>query len=314
MREGSVYLITKKTNDDRFLLLPDGTVNDVLLYLLILKLRKYGLRIHAFVVMSNHIHLVVTDVRGTLPKFMREFLSESGKAIKVATGTTCRIWSPERYSAVELLDRDAALRAISYCQTNPTEAGLTLPRDWPGLTSAMHKFGDALTAIKPKFYFGANRPESVTCRLSPLPESIGHLKQQTADTKRRNTEAELLAYREECALLQENIEKRVAESVDEILRKRRERGRPKLAGREAVLAAPRSKRGNHPFRGIDPKFATRNPELMKQAIAEYKAFCREHAEAKESYTAGKENVFFPHGTYGYRELLGVNVRKGGVAA
>ena len=264
--------------------------------------------------MSNHIHLVVTDVRGTLPKFMREFLSESGKAIKVATGTTCRIWSPERYSAVELLDRDAALRAISYCQTNPTEAGLTLPRDWPGLTSAMHKFGDALTAIKPKFYFGANRPESVTCRLSPLPESIGHLKQQTADTKRRNTEAELLAYREECALLQENIEKRVAESVDEILRKRRERGRPKLAGREAVLAAPRSKRGNHPFRGIDPKFATRNPELMKQAIAEYKAFCREHAEAKESYTAGKENVFFPHGTYGYRELLGVNVRKGGVAA
>ena len=263
--------------------------------------------------MSNHIHLVVTDVRGTLPKFMRELLSETGKAIKVAIGTTCRIWSPERYSAVEVLDRDAALRAISYCQTNPTEAGLTLPKDWPGLTSAIYKFGGTLTAHKPGFYFGANRPDSVSCQLSPLPEAIGHSKQSQEAKKQQSAEAELLAYREQCTLLQSTIEKRVAESVDEILRKRREKGRPKLAGRDAVLAAPRSQRGNHPFRGINPKFMTRDRELMKREIAEYKAFCVAHGQAKESYIGGKKNVLFPYGTYGYRELLRVNVRKGGAA-
>ena len=150
IREGSIYLVTKKTNDDRFLLLPDGTVNQVLLYLLLRKLKKYGLRLHAFVVMSNHLHLVVTDVRGTLPKFMREFLGETGKAVKIGIDTTCRIWSPDRYSAVELLDRDAVIRAITYCQTNPTEAGLTLPKDWPGLTSANYRFGERLTANKPR--------------------------------------------------------------------------------------------------------------------------------------------------------------------
>ena len=266
--------------------------------------------------MSNHIHLVVTDVRGTLPKFMREFLSESGKAIKVALGTTCRIWSADRYSAVELLDRDAALRAIAYCQLNPTKAGLTLPEEWPGLTSAVYKFGGSLTAKKPAFYFGVNRPDSVACRLSPLPETIGHFNQPKSDTKPkpRNAEAELRADRERCARLQATIEKRVAESVEEILRERRKRGQPNLAGRDHVLATSRNQRGNHPFRGINPKFATKDPELMKRAKADYKAFCLEHGEAKESYIAGNENVLFPHGTYGYRELLRVNVRKGGGAA
>ena len=145
IREGVTYLITKKTNDDQFILRPDGSVNQVLLYLLILKARKHGILIHGFVAMSNHIHMVVTDVRGCLPKFMQEFLGESGKAIKIATGSTRRVWSPERYSAVELLDRDAVERMITYCHTNPTKAGLTLPEDWPGLTSARNKFGDTLT-------------------------------------------------------------------------------------------------------------------------------------------------------------------------
>ena len=318
VREGTLYLLTKKTNDDRFLLLPDDTVDLVLLYLLILKLRKYGLRLHAFVVMSNHIHLVVTDVRGNLPKFMREFLSESGKAIKVALGTTCRIWSPDRYSAVELLDRDAAIRAIAYCQTNPTKAGLTLPEEWPGLSSAVHKFGGTLTAKKPTFYFGANRPNSVSCRLSPLPDTIGHFNNPKSDekakSKPRSAEAERRADREKCARLQATIEKRVGESVERILRERKERGKPDLVGRDEVLATPRTRRGNHPFRGVNPRFATKDPELMKQAKADHKAFCVQHSEAKESYIAGNQNVLFPHGTYGYKELLRVNVRKGGDAA
>ena len=257
--------------------------------------------------MSNHLHLVVTDVRGRLPKFMREFLSESGKAIKLAVGTTRRVWSPERYSAVELLDRDAVERMLTYCQTNPTEAGLTMPSDWPGLTSANHKIGDVLRAEKPGFYFGANRPDSVSCLLSPIPRLIGELKQQEEELTPE-------AYRARCRELQVNIEQRVERSVEEILQKRMQAGKTALAGRAAVLAASRTRRGNHPFReGINPQFATTNSELMKQAKAEFKAFCAAHDEAKESYIAGNTGVYFPHGTYGYHELLRVNVRKGGVA-
>ena len=259
--------------------------------------------------MSNHIHMVVTDVRGRLPKFMQEFLGESGKAIKVATGSTRRVWSPERYSAVELLDRDAVERMLTYCQTNPNEAGLTMPKEWPGLTSANHQVGDVLTAEKPGFYFGAKRPDVVSCPLSPIPRVIG-----AQSNEQGGEQLTPEAYRARCKDLQETIDRRVGQAVEEILQKRKRAGKSELAGREAVLAASRLRRGNHPFReGINPMFATTNADLMKRAKAEFRAFCVAHQEAKESYIAGETGVFFPHGTYGYRELLRVNVRKGGVA-
>ena len=317
IRKGVTYLITKKTNDDQFILRPDGTVNQVLLFLLILNVNKHGMLLHAFSVMSNHIHLVVTDVEGRLPKFMREFLGESGKAIKIATGSTRRVWSPERYSAVELLDRDAVERMITYCQTNPTKAGLTLPEDWPGLTSARNKFGDTLIARKPEFYFGEKRPNLVSCELAPIPRRIGVSLVAEGAKGAETAEAEVLspkAYRERCKRQQAKIEQRVAQSVEEILRKREADGKSELLGKERVLAASRLRRGTTYFRdGISPMFATTNAELMKQAKDAYKRFQIEHNDAKESYIAGKTGVFFPEGTYGYRELLRVNVREGGSA-
>ena len=60
-------------------------------------------------------------------------------------------------------------------------------------------------------------------------------------------------------------------------------------------------------------FATTNAELMKQAKDAYKRFQIEPNDAKESYIAGKTGVLFAEGTYGYREMLRVNVRVGGAA-
>lgn len=319
IRKGVVWLITKKTNDDLFLLRPDKTVKEILLYLLLLKLNQHGLLLHAFIVMSDHIHLVVTDVRGRLPKFMGEFLGESGKALKIELGPNHRIWSPNPYSAVELLDRDAAERLIAYCHTNPTKAGLTLPADWPGLTSAQHKIGDTLRASKAKFYFGRNRPDVVEGRLSPLPPMIGDSETHRADhtlaqNAQPNSEVASEIDQRQCEQLQSAIDRRVEQSVGEILEKRANTGMGPLAGCASVLSTPRETQGNPPTRGIKPRFATTNRELMKSAKAIYRAFCVEHYDAKERYIEGETKVWFPHGTYGYRELLRVQVRKGGVAA
>ena len=318
IRRGTVWLVTKKTNDDFFFLRPDGTVEWILLYLLILKVNKFGLLLHGFVVMSNHIHLVVTDVRGMLPKFMCEFLTESGKAIKDVHGGERRIWSPNRYSAVELLDRDAAERLIAYCHTNPTKAGLTLRKEWPGLTSARFEFGDTLSSSKPNLYFRPHRPEFVECTLAPLPPMEGDPSEvaaahQAASSAELGPEEQQEALRRLCDQLASSIALRVAESVEAILKERARKGK-KLAGREAVLRSSREQRGNSPTRGTRPRFASTNPERMKRAEEEYELFCLEHADAKERYIAGAEKVLFPYGTYGYREVLRVQVRAGGVAA
>ena len=49
-------------------------------------------------------------------------------------------------------------------------------------------------------------------------------------------------------------------------------------------------------------------------IWEERSFLSRHEQAKLRYVNGEQGVLFPAGTYGYRELLGVRVRKGGAAA
>ena len=325
---GRTYFITKKTNDDQFFLRPDGEVNAVLLYILIERLNKYRLLLHSFVVMSNHIHLVVTDRIGKIPDFMREFLSETGKALKLVLNTTRRIWSPKPYSMTDLLDVDSAERFIVYSHVNPTNAGLTEPKEWPGLSSAKWKVGETIKATRPERYFDARyRADVVSCVLEPLPECFGAALPEVAKTlaelaedladNQTELKAERAKYRRRCAAQEKRIERRTAERVAEILERRKEskpKGSERLAGAEAVKQVSRQKRGTHPFGELSPRFASKDPQLREAAIEEMRAFLASHEQARTRYVNGEQNVLFPLGTYGYRERFGVRVRKAGAAA
>ncbi len=61
-------------------------MNDVLLYLLALATRRYPVQVHAFCVLSNHLHLVVTDVEGRLPAAATSFARSSPPSSASAGG------------------------------------------------------------------------------------------------------------------------------------------------------------------------------------------------------------------------------------
>ena len=317
---GSVYHITRKTNDDFFWLVPSKRVNSVLLYLLILKARKYKILIHAFIFLSDHFHLVLTDTLGALPAFMDEFLSESAKAIQAVRGTKRRIWGSRRYSSVQLLDRDAALRAIVYDILNSLKAGLTEPKDWPGLTSARYRFGDTITAVRPDIYFSPNRPESVSMTLVALPCKYTALANTTttsgsgAQSMREEgknlvtPELRLAAQQADDAACEELIQELVEMGRAEIHRRLASEGK-KLAGVARVLETRCTRRATHPVRRLNPRFATTNAVLMALAIEDMRQFEVDHQAAKLRYIAGKRRTLFPPGTYGYRVLLGVRVAR-----
>src|SRR5512141_162500 len=69
----ATYLITRRVILRHMLLRPDRVMTRILHYLLAVAARRHGLEVHAFCAMSTHIHLVVTDVRGTLPDFLHTF-------------------------------------------------------------------------------------------------------------------------------------------------------------------------------------------------------------------------------------------------
>ena len=58
--------MTRRCSERRFFLQPRRVTNEIFLYVLAVAARRYGILVHAFCVLSNHCHLVVTD-RGRPP-------------------------------------------------------------------------------------------------------------------------------------------------------------------------------------------------------------------------------------------------------
>lgn len=64
------------------------------------------------------------------------------------------------------------IRKCAYTELNPRRAGLTLPKEWPGLTSARYRAGD-LEALRPEVYFSDRRPGSVPIQLTSSASALG---------------------------------------------------------------------------------------------------------------------------------------------
>lgn len=91
--------------------------------------------IHAVIQMSNHLHLVVTDLAGQLSQFMEQFESLLARDINRLDGTSGTFFE-DRFSAIRILDDDALIDRIAYTATNPVAAGLVRDIDhWPGIAA-----------------------------------------------------------------------------------------------------------------------------------------------------------------------------------
>lgn len=131
---------------------PSDRVVHTLGYCLAVTMQKYDVRLHGFVWMSNHYHLVLTDVLGQLPDFMRDLNSLSSKALNALRGDRGQNFDRRGYNAVIVADGVRALRHCAYTEANPCRAGLVdTAGDWEGLTSAKLDYGEKLSVERPDF-------------------------------------------------------------------------------------------------------------------------------------------------------------------
>ena len=82
---GTTYLVTRRTTRRHFLMNPDKrrVLLAVYWYATALLAAEFGIEIHAVQVLSNHMHEVLTDTRGELPKFLSQRNRLMANAIKV---------------------------------------------------------------------------------------------------------------------------------------------------------------------------------------------------------------------------------------
>ena len=86
--------------------------------------KRYALRIWAYTLMTNHIHLVaVPDYEDSLAAVIRDAHGNYAKYFNQVHGATGHLWEGRFYSSV--LDSGHLRRAVRYVERNPVRAGIT---------------------------------------------------------------------------------------------------------------------------------------------------------------------------------------------
>jgi len=86
--------------------------------------RRHGVAIHAYVLMTNHVHLLVTPSRRTsVPRMMQSIGRVYVQYFNLAHGRTGTLWEG-RYKAAIVDDETYVLTCMRYIELNPVRAGM----------------------------------------------------------------------------------------------------------------------------------------------------------------------------------------------
>jgi REP element-mobilizing transposase RayT len=284
-------MITRRCFDRRFLLKPSKTANDLFGYILAVAAKKYAIRLHAYCVMSNHLHLVITDAEGRLPAFEQYMDSLVARSFNALYGRWDYFWTSGSYSAVALTTPADVLEKMTYVLANPVEAALVRKgKDWPGLWSAPERIGGAAIQLRrPKHFFRENGPMPATETLELVcPPGF-----ESAEAVRTVLVAALKVCEEQAAA-------RIRAEGGTFL------GAPRVLAQEH-RGRPRT---SEPRRTLNPQVACRDKWKRVEAIQRLKEFREAYRNAWRAFARGVRNAVFPHGTYWMRVMLGVRCAQG----
>jgi REP element-mobilizing transposase RayT len=282
---GASYLVTRRCAQRQFLLRPSRAVNETFLYVLALAATRFAVQVHAFCVLSNHAHLVVTDPHARLPAFLQLLDALVARAVNASLGRWEAFWAPDTYSAVKLESPEDLVDKTAYVLANPVAAGLVATGSaWPGLWSAPASIGgEPLLVRRPKGFFDpkGGLPEVIAFSLAVPPgfESAEQFRDAVA---------------------------RALEAREDEARSRR-RGRGGFLGVARVLAQKPTTRpaGGEPRRKLNPRVAARDKWKRIEALGRLVEFLRAYRQAWIARCAGEDGVVFPCGTYQMRVVHGV---------
>ncbi|MBL0275683.1 MAG: transposase [Anaeromyxobacter sp.] len=278
---GRTYLVTRRCLLRHFFLRPSAVVNQVVAYVLALAAERYQVQVHAYCVLSNHLHLVVTDPHARLPAFQQFLCSFVARALNAHLGRWEYFWAPCTYSAVVLGSPEDVIAKAAYTLANPVAAGLVRAAHlWPGLWSAPDTIGTTIRVKRPDHFFDREGllPEHVDLALE-VPTGFS-----STEEFRDRLRAEL-SRQEEAARAQ----------IPAFLGVTRVRT-------QSPFARPRP---GEPRRRLSPRVAARDKWKRIELLQQLESFLSDYWEALRVWREGKVEPVFPAGTYLMRVAHGV---------
>ena len=130
--------ITSRTIQGRYLSRPSAEANRRIMGVLGRAQRLYGVKLHAFVFLSNHFHILMSILSMLqMASFCRYFKCNTSKELGALYDWSGPLWE-RRYSHIELAATGVdQIDRLLYILNNGSKEGLVRsPRDWGGVTSA----------------------------------------------------------------------------------------------------------------------------------------------------------------------------------
>ena len=282
---GTTYLVIRRCAEQRFFLRPSRRSQEIFRYCLAVAAARTGVQLHAFCVMSNHWHAVLSDPYARLPEFMAYVHKYVAKALNGLLQRKENLWSSEPYHAVVLESRTEVLDKMVYVLANPVQARLVRrAAHWPGVHSAAMTSDTVQHVKRPAWFF---RPEG------PMPAEA--VLQLTLPPQVDSTNP---------ATFWQELQARVRERE---LQCEQDKG-PKVLGIIRILRLS-------PFQG--PKMlqrrwsnrlaiAGKTKQVQERVRKRLKEFHHHYREAYLAFRQGIREVLFPAGTYLLRVQLQVH--------
>jgi len=277
--------VTRRVTQRQFLLSPSPTINRIVLYCIALAAAETGVQVHAVCVLSNHIHLVVTDPHACLPQFCYIAFKYIGKCVNAHRGRWENLFAGGvQPSYVRLSDAGSMLDKIAYVVANPVEAGLVRSSSqWPGVN--LWRAG-TYKVRRPNIFFRecGPTPEALKLRIEAPPLGSGLLRREVL----------------------ERVGLAVAERESSLRASHRDSGRRFLGVSQVLAQKPTdSPETKAPRRGLSPRVATRDRWRRIESLQRLRQFCDDYRLARRAWCEGNHRVVFPAGVYQMRLDYGV---------
>ena len=297
---GRTYLVTRRCSERRYFLKPSPLVTRIFTYCLAVAAARFGVLLHACTVMSNHHHIVLTDVHGVLPRFCHLLHSLVARITNFKYGRFESFWDPYSYSAVLLENPEDIIDKMGYVLANPVAAGLVKKgTDWPGFITTpkmlLGRPGQGITCERPEGFFveGTPMPEKIELRFCCPP--------QLEEAMGKEAAAEALQARR--MQKEEQARQRAAEL-----------GIPFLGRKRVVQQNPYAAPSTDAKRfQLSPNIACKCRWKRLELIEEQEEWYEDYETARRAFAAGRRSVLFPEGTWGPVVTYGARAKPPGTS-
>lgn len=286
---GCLVEVTNRTIQGRFLLRPSSELNDLALGVLGRAQRLYGVEIHAFVVLSNHFHLLLTvESAYQLARFMAYFQGNLAKEAGRLHRWRGPFWH-RRYQHVLVSDEEVAQVArLRYILENGCKEELVAsPLEWPGVSSAQ------------ALLFGRELRGVWIDRTGEHRASVG----SRAEARSQFRESEIVILTPipcwkglEPSLLRKRINNLVVEIETETDARHRAEGTRPLGVRRVLLQDPHGKPVRSKWSPA-PMFHCASKGARNLLMEAYASFCVAYSQAARRWQRGDLNPRFPDGSF-----------------